>query len=221
MLIQWWEKEMWRLISFASWFRICIFFFKAKLAAKAFPLRAGLRNPTYIPRISLVHPSRSFEGSISFCTLFLTRFWCVSIVPADLLSIIVRTIILVRRNRILQRRLNALRAETRRFLRSVLNNPENQQRRSQVPSHAEDSSSTEKVVSTLSPPVPVDPTTNSFQATGCRNRDRTNDESSSSDKSGASRSECWFFSVQRLITPLNRRVNRRWVIRAPASILRM
>ncbi|KAM0728991.1 hypothetical protein ACS0PU_004345 [Formica fusca] len=44
----------------------------------------------------------------------------------DLLNIIIRTIILVKRNRILQRRLNALRAETRRFLRSVLNNPENQ-----------------------------------------------------------------------------------------------
>ncbi|KYN30421.1 hypothetical protein ALC56_15117 [Trachymyrmex septentrionalis] len=108
----------------------------------------------------------------------------------DLLSIVVRTIILVRRNRILQKRLNALRAETRRFLRSVLNNPENQQRRSQIPLHLEDSSSTEKIVSTLSPLLPADPTKNSFQITSCGNRDHPNDESSSSDKSEASRSEC-------------------------------
>ncbi|KYN14157.1 PREDICTED: uncharacterized protein LOC108766076 isoform X2 [Trachymyrmex cornetzi] len=108
----------------------------------------------------------------------------------DLLSIVVRTIILVRRNRILQRRLNALRAETRRFLRSVLNNPESQQRRSQMPSHLEDSSSTEKIVSTLSPLLPADPTKNSFQITSRGNRDHPNDESSSSDKSEANRSEC-------------------------------
>ncbi|XP_012538323.1 uncharacterized protein LOC105837788 isoform X2 [Monomorium pharaonis] len=72
----------------------------------------------------------------------------------DLLSIVVRTIILVQRNRILRKRLNALLAETCRFFRSALNNPENQQRRSHVSSpHSEDSSSsTEKVVvvSTLS-----------------------------------------------------------------------
>ncbi|KYQ49618.1 hypothetical protein ALC60_11319 [Trachymyrmex zeteki] len=108
----------------------------------------------------------------------------------DLLSIVVRTIILVRRNRILHGRLNALRAETRRFLRSVLNNPENQQRRSQVPSHLEDSSSTEKIVSTLSPLLPADPTKNSFQITSRGNCNHTNDESSSSDKSEASRSDC-------------------------------
>ncbi|EGI70172.1 hypothetical protein G5I_00930 [Acromyrmex echinatior] len=108
----------------------------------------------------------------------------------DLLSIVMRTIILVRRNRILQRRLNALRAETRRFLRSVLNNPENQQRRSQMSLHLEDSSSTEEIVSTLSPLLPADPTKNSFQITSCGNRDYPNDESSSSDKSEASRNEC-------------------------------
>ncbi|XP_071557779.1 uncharacterized protein [Temnothorax nylanderi] len=101
----------------------------------------------------------------------------------DLLSIVIRTIILVRRNRILQRRLNALRAETRRFLSSVLNNPEGQQRRSRVPSHSEDSSPTKKAVSTR----------DSFHGAtyGCDNRDRTSDESSSSDKSEDSdRSEC-------------------------------
>ncbi|KYM94202.1 hypothetical protein ALC62_15157 [Cyphomyrmex costatus] len=108
----------------------------------------------------------------------------------DLLSIVVRTIILVRRNRILQRRLNALRAETRRFLRSVLNNPENQQRRSPVPSYLEDSSSTEKIVSTLSSLLPADSTKNSFQITSQDYRDHTNNESRSFDKSEANRSEC-------------------------------
>lgn len=122
-----------------------------------------------------------------------------SIFLADLLSIVVRTIILVRRNRILHGRLNALRAETRRFLRSVLNNPENQQRRSQVPSHLEDSSSTEKIVSTLSPLLPADPTKNSFQITSRGNCNHTNDESSSSDKSEASRSDCWFFNTWKLL----------------------
>jgi len=56
--------------------------------------------------------------------------------------------------------------------------------------HLEDSSSTEKIVSTLSPLLPADPTKNSFQITSCGNRDYPNDESSPSDKSEASRSEC-------------------------------
>lgn len=42
-----------------------------------------------------------------------------------LLDIIVRTMALVRRNNILQERVNALSAETRDFIHSVLNNPEN------------------------------------------------------------------------------------------------
>lgn len=160
---------------------------KAKLAAKVLSPRDGLRNPR-IP----VNPSRSPKRSTSFRMLFPMHFWCLSIVPADLLSIVIRTIILVRRNRLLQRRLNALRAETRRFLRSVLNNPEEQQRRSQVPS--EDSSSTKKVVS-LSPLLDANPTGNSFHGI-IPTRDHINDESSSSDKSeDSSRSECWFFSV--------------------------
>ncbi|XP_032686719.1 uncharacterized protein LOC116851445 isoform X2 [Odontomachus brunneus] len=50
----------------------------------------------------------------------------------DLWSIVIRTITLVRRNRILQRRVNALRAETRRFLRSVLNNPKNQRQQDRL-----------------------------------------------------------------------------------------
>lgn len=43
-----------------------------------------------------------------------------------LLDITVRTVNLVRRNQQLQHRLAALQAETRAFVRSVLNNPENQ-----------------------------------------------------------------------------------------------
>ncbi|XP_015189245.1 PREDICTED: uncharacterized protein LOC107073209 [Polistes dominula] len=42
-----------------------------------------------------------------------------------LFSIVVRTLALVRRNRILQERVNALRAETQDFIRSILNNPQN------------------------------------------------------------------------------------------------
>ncbi|XP_033330700.1 uncharacterized protein LOC117222838 isoform X2 [Megalopta genalis] len=42
-----------------------------------------------------------------------------------LLDIVVRTMALVRRNHILQERVNALSAETRDFIHSVLNNPEN------------------------------------------------------------------------------------------------
>ncbi|XP_076301179.1 uncharacterized protein LOC143219169 isoform X2 [Lasioglossum baleicum] len=42
-----------------------------------------------------------------------------------LLDIVVRTMALVRRNNILQERVNALSAETRDFIHSVLNNPEN------------------------------------------------------------------------------------------------
>lgn len=77
------------------------------------------------------------------------HFWIIS---PDLWSIVIRTITLVRRNHILQRRVNALRAETRRFLHSVLNNPQNQcqQNRLQMPQFESEivSSSTDKVVST-------------------------------------------------------------------------
>ncbi|KAL6264823.1 hypothetical protein P5V15_004918 [Pogonomyrmex californicus] len=106
----------------------------------------------------------------------------------DLLSIVIRTIILVRRNCILQRRLNALRAETRRFLRSVLNNPENQrqQRSPQTPSNSEDSSFAEKIVTTfVTSPLNLNSTRSSFhRVTSIRdNHDYINEESSSSDKS--------------------------------------
>ncbi|XP_076749835.1 uncharacterized protein LOC143422795 [Xylocopa sonorina] len=68
-----------------------------------------------------------------------------------LLDIVIRTMALVRRNNILQERVNALRAETRDFLHSVLNNPENkciQQKLDAVDCDAETdvSSSTEKQV---------------------------------------------------------------------------
>lgn len=89
----------------------------------------------------------------------------------------------MQRNRILQRRLNALRAETRRFLRSVLNNPENQcqERRLQMSTYSEDeivSSTTEKV-STLLPPLNSDSNKNLFHEAvfACNNLDHTNDKS--------------------------------------------
>ncbi|XP_076651606.1 uncharacterized protein LOC143358385 [Halictus rubicundus] len=62
-----------------------------------------------------------------------------------LLDIVVRTMALVRRNNILQERVNALSAETRDFIHSVLNNPENKcaQHRLDAPnSKNEDVSST-------------------------------------------------------------------------------
>ncbi|KAL2716760.1 uncharacterized protein V1478_014436 [Vespula squamosa] len=70
-----------------------------------------------------------------------------------LFSIVVRTLALVRRNRILQERVNALRAETHDFIRSVLNNPQNKCRQQEdmitTTSHCKDaivSSSTERIV---------------------------------------------------------------------------
>ncbi|KAI4503656.1 hypothetical protein M0802_001059 [Mischocyttarus mexicanus] len=67
-----------------------------------------------------------------------------------LFSIVVRTLALVRRNRILQERVNALRAETHDFIRSILNNPQNKYKQEQDTvkrNHCKDatvSSSTEK-----------------------------------------------------------------------------
>ncbi|XP_011867089.1 PREDICTED: uncharacterized protein LOC105561595 [Vollenhovia emeryi] len=99
----------------------------------------------------------------------------------DLLSIVIRTVTLVRRNRILQRQLDALQAETRRYLSSALNNPEGQQRRTQ----AEDPSSAEGAVPALSPPRDPASARNwsrvvTFGRSDC---DSTEDESSLSDKS--------------------------------------
>lgn len=98
-------------------------------------------------------PERSVaDGNVEYLTNADEGYKRLIAEREDLLSIVVRTIILIRRNRILERRLNALRAETRRFLRSESNNPEDQRRRSQVPSHSEDTWLTGKIVSTtLSP----------------------------------------------------------------------
>lgn len=67
-----------------------------------------------------------------------------------LLSIVIRTLALVRRNRILQERVNALRAETRDFIRSVLNNPQNKYRQPDITTNCSKdavvSSSTERIV---------------------------------------------------------------------------
>ena len=76
-----------------------------------------------------------------------------------LLDIVVRTMALVRRNNILQERVKALREETRDFIHSVLNNPENkcvQQRLDATDcKDADVSSSTEKTVARPSfPPTP-------------------------------------------------------------------
>ncbi|XP_047346324.1 uncharacterized protein LOC124947765 [Vespa velutina] len=80
---------------------------------------------------------------------------CNVILPRreGLFSIVVRTLALVRRNRILQERVNALRAETHDFIRSVLNNPQNKCRQQEdtitTTSRCKDaivSSSTERIV---------------------------------------------------------------------------
>ncbi|XP_017876866.1 uncharacterized protein LOC108623088 [Ceratina calcarata] len=78
-----------------------------------------------------------------------------------LLSIAIRTMALVRRNNILQERVNALREETRDFIHSVLNNPENKciQQKLDCGDDEEDvSSSTEK---SLSPSSALSYSTNS------------------------------------------------------------
>ena len=94
---------------------------------------------------------------------------------------------LVRRNNILQKKVNALRAETRDFFHSVLNNPENkciQQRLDPIDcKEADVSSSTEEIMPRPSlPPTPPDSTSslsNSVSST-CGNSDS---EQSSDDES--------------------------------------
>ncbi|KAK9302653.1 hypothetical protein QLX08_005390 [Tetragonisca angustula] len=104
-----------------------------------------------------------------------------------LLDIVIRTMALVRRNNILQKKVNALRAETRDFFHSVLNNPENkciQQRLDAIDcKEADVSSSTEEIMPRPSlPPTPPDSTSslsNSVSST-CGNSDS---EQSSDDES--------------------------------------
>ncbi|XP_031836229.1 uncharacterized protein LOC116428578 [Nomia melanderi] len=77
-----------------------------------------------------------------------------------LLDIVVRTIALIRRNNILQERVNALSAETRDFIHSVLNNPENkcaQQRLDTPSSKDENVSSTTEKTNSRSPSLPSSP----------------------------------------------------------------
>ncbi|XP_053978445.1 uncharacterized protein LOC128891272 [Hylaeus anthracinus] len=76
-----------------------------------------------------------------------------------LLDIVVRTMALVRRNNILQERVNALSAETRDFIHSVLNNPENKCVQQRLDASdckdADVSSSTEETIPRPSlPPTP-------------------------------------------------------------------
>ena len=101
-----------------------------------------------------------------------------------LLDIVVRTMALVRRNNILQERVKALREETRDFIHSVLNNPENkcvQQRLDATDCKDEDvSSSTEKTVARPSfPPTPDSTYSSSNDVTStCGGSERDTEESS-------------------------------------------
>ncbi|KOC67335.1 hypothetical protein WH47_09252 [Habropoda laboriosa] len=100
-----------------------------------------------------------------------------------LLDIVVRTMALIRRNNILQERVNALRAETRDFIHSVLNNPENkcmQQRLNATDcKDADVSSSTEKIVARPSTPLTPDSTNSSSNdvTSSCGNSEHDSEQS--------------------------------------------
>ncbi|XP_012277579.1 uncharacterized protein LOC105698153 isoform X2 [Orussus abietinus] len=86
------------------------------------------------------------------------EYWKTIITRREgLLNIVSRTMALVRRNQILQKRVNALRAETQDFIQSVLSNPENKQcqENKEAPSKESVVSSTTDEVSTTptSPPT--------------------------------------------------------------------
>ncbi|XP_043788519.1 uncharacterized protein LOC122712738 [Apis laboriosa] len=100
-----------------------------------------------------------------------------------LLDIVVRTMALIRRNNILQERVNALRAETRDFIHSVLNNPENkciQQRLDIIDCKETDvTSSTEKTIPRPSlPPTPnsINSSSNDVTST-CSNNENDSEQS--------------------------------------------
>ncbi|XP_076236918.1 uncharacterized protein LOC143180821 [Calliopsis andreniformis] len=101
-----------------------------------------------------------------------------------LLDIVVRTMALVRRNNILQEKVNALRDEIREFIHSVLNNPENkclQQRLDTLDTRDTDvSSSTETTVPRPSLPPTPDSTCSSLDSvtTTCDGNEHTTDRSS-------------------------------------------
>lgn len=107
---------------------------------------------------------------------------------AGLLDIVVRTMALVRRNNILQEKVNALSAETRDFIHSVLNNPENKCVQQRLDASdckdADVSSSTEKTVSRPSLPPTPDTTYSSSSndvTSSCGSSERDTEESSFED----------------------------------------
>ncbi|KAL0118858.1 hypothetical protein PUN28_009471 [Cardiocondyla obscurior] len=97
----------------------------------------------------------------------------------DLLSIVIRTIHLVRRNHLLQKRLDALRAETQQYLSSLSSNPEDQSDMPRIAAHPEESSSAEEDTSNLTSPLDADATRCSFRDSPCRDRKCPDGESSS------------------------------------------
>ncbi|XP_050582502.1 uncharacterized protein LOC126918534 isoform X1 [Bombus affinis] len=105
-----------------------------------------------------------------------------------LLDIVVRTMALIRRNNILQERVNALRAETRDFIHSVLNNPENkciQQRLDAIDcKEADVSSSTEETIARPSlPPTPDSTNSSSNDITSTCDGSENTSERFSNDES--------------------------------------
>ncbi|XP_024223935.1 uncharacterized protein LOC100748013 isoform X1 [Bombus impatiens] len=105
-----------------------------------------------------------------------------------LLDIVVRTMALIRRNNILQERVNALRAETRDFIHSVLNNPENkciQQRLDAIDcKEADVSSSTEETIARPSlPPTPDSTNSSSNDITSTCDGNESTSERFSNDES--------------------------------------
>ncbi|KAG7206478.1 hypothetical protein KM043_003823 [Ampulex compressa] len=122
--------------------------------------------------------------------------WKVFLVRKEgLLDIVVRTMALVRRNHILQARVNALRAETRDFIRSVLNNPENKRRQERSESggrkDAVVSSSTDNSVSRLLFPPTPDSTSPSASASASSSSASSSDADDDDDGSSICYSTDW------------------------------
>ncbi|XP_076635979.1 uncharacterized protein LOC143349024 [Colletes latitarsis] len=143
-------------------------------------------NDSCVPTIvssSSPNVSARIPADIEHWRVFLAR-------RKGLLDIVVRTMALVRRNNILQERVNALSAETRDFIHSVLNNPENKCVQQRLDASdckdADVSSSTEKTVSRqFFPPTPDTTYSSSNDVTSsCGSSERdTEEESSSEDES--------------------------------------
>ncbi|XP_046609402.1 uncharacterized protein LOC124299959 [Neodiprion virginianus] len=95
-------------------------------------------SPVWEPTcpISSFYPTRSCLASNArtSSTDHLTEHWRSFFAQREgLLDIVARTMILVRRNHMLQKRVNALRSETREFIRSVMSNPENSSSKPEKP----------------------------------------------------------------------------------------